>query len=188
MNKNFLRASDEELLENISKTLSVDPHASQRTIAENCNISLGMANAVLKRFIERGWIMVKNLNSCKLVYALSDEGLKTLTARGKKYIKTTFSLINDCSENILTRIAQAKEEGKKSVSLCGNSYIKFLIEYSCKTVGLEFNTFDIGQDIDSENSLKLVGELSDKNVIEQYEEKGFINVMNLVEVDRCLFT
>ena len=102
--------------------------------------------------------------------------------------KTTYQTVYSKIKGIQEKQDILKEEGKKSVSLCGNSYIKFLIEYSCKTVGLEFNTFDIGQDIDSENSLKLVGELSDKNVIEQYEEKGFINVMNLVEVDRCLFT
>lgn len=78
MNTNISYNSDEELLENINKTLTIDPYASQRTIACNCNVSLGMANAILKRFVERGWIMISNLNSTKLAYALSEEGIKLL--------------------------------------------------------------------------------------------------------------
>lgn len=180
MNRNIYYNSDEELLENINKTLTVNPTASQRTIAENCNISLGMANAVLKRFVERGWIMVRNLNSSKLAYALSEEGMRTLAGRSKKYIQKTFGLINEYSGEIVNKIQQAKDEGKTEVILCGNSYIKFLIEYACQICGMPFSV--LGDDgILNDNSLKLIGELSDDNMIEKYESVGFINVMSLVQ-------
>ena len=104
MNRNIYYNSDEELLENINKTLTINPTASQRTIAENCNISLGMANAVLKRFVKRGWIMVTNLNSSKLAYALSEGGIRTLSKRSKQYIKKTFELIDKYSSEIVEKI------------------------------------------------------------------------------------
>ena len=39
---------DAKILTNIQKTLTADPNATQRTLAQNSNISLGMMNAVLK--------------------------------------------------------------------------------------------------------------------------------------------
>ena len=44
-------------LQVISETLKEDPRASQRTLAKKANMSLGMMNAILGRFVERGWIM-----------------------------------------------------------------------------------------------------------------------------------
>ena len=179
MNRNIYYNSDEELLENINKTLTVNPTASQRTIAENCNISLGMANAVLKRFVERGWIMVTNMNSSKLAYALSEEGMRTLASRSKRYIQRTFGLINEYSEEIVNKIQQAKNEGKTEVVLCGNSSIKFLIEYACHFCDIKFSVLSF-EDLIDDNTLNLVGELVDAVTIKKCENKGFINVMDLV--------
>lgn len=179
MNRNIYYNSDEELLENINKTLTVNPTASQRTIAENCNISLGMANAVLKRFVERGWIMVTNMNSSKLAYALSEEGMRTLASRSKRYIQRTFGLINEYSEEIVNKIQQAKNEGKTEVVLFGNSSIKFLIEYACHFCDIKFSVLSF-EDLIDDNTLNLVGELVDAVTIKKCENKGFINVMDLV--------
>lgn len=180
MNTNILRNSDEEFLENINRTLALDPYASQRKIARSCNVSLGMANAILKRFVERGWIMISNLNSTKLAYALSEEGLKTLASRSRRYVQRTFELVNNCSDTIMNRIQQAKENGKTTVVLYGQSYIKFLIEYTCEVCGMDFQTADVECNWDYDNSLKLVGELCESEEIKHCESMGFVNVLDLM--------
>ena len=181
MNANILRNSDEEFLENINRTLALDPYASQRKIARSCNVSLGMANAILKRFVERGWIMISNLNSTKLAYALSEEGIRTLASRSRRYVQRTFELVNNCSDTIMNRIQQAKENGKTTVVLYGQSYIKFLIEYTCEVCGMDFQTADSDGYEESETSLKLVGELCESEEITQCESMGFVNVLDLME-------
>ena len=54
-------------------------------------MSLGMMNAILGRFVERGWIMLTNVNGRKLAYAVTAEGISELTARGKSL---QFELLN----------------------------------------------------------------------------------------------
>ena len=46
-------------------------------------MSLGMMNAILGRFVERGWIMFTNVNGRKLAYAVTPEGIAELANRGK---------------------------------------------------------------------------------------------------------
>ena len=50
--------SDLNTLKTIADTLEQNPLASQRMLAENAGMSIGLMNAVLKRFAERGWIML----------------------------------------------------------------------------------------------------------------------------------
>lgn len=175
MNRNVYYNSDEELLENINKTLTINSTASQRIIAENCNISLGIANAVLKRFVERGWIMVRNLNSSKLGYALSGEGMRTLAGRSKRYMQKTFELINEYSSKVLEKIHQVKDEGVTEVVLYGDSCIKFLLEYACHNCGVKFIIVESKCETLKKDSFKLLGEML------AGEEAGFINVMELVQ-------
>ena len=76
-------------LQVISETLKEAPQASQRTLAKKANMSLGMMNAILGRFVERGWIMLTNVNGRKLAYAVTAEGIAELTERGRRFAKRT---------------------------------------------------------------------------------------------------
>ena len=52
--------NDLSTLQIIADTLKEEPMASQRVLAQNSGMSIGLMNAVLKRFVERGWIMLSN--------------------------------------------------------------------------------------------------------------------------------
>ena len=82
--------NDVATLQNIADTLKEDPLASQRVLAENAGMSIGLMNAVLKRFAERGWIMLTNVNLRKLSYAITPAGISELTKRSRTFAKRTF--------------------------------------------------------------------------------------------------
>ena len=43
------------LLSDVHQTLLTSPESSQRDISKALNMSLGMTNNILKRFVEKGW-------------------------------------------------------------------------------------------------------------------------------------
>ena len=119
-------------LQVISETLKEDPQASQRTLAKKANMSLGMMNAILGRFVERGWIMLTNVNGRKLAYAVTPDGIAELAKRGKSFALRTFKLANVYSETFCKKFMEAKAAGKTKVVLYGDSYIKFIIKHQNK--------------------------------------------------------
>ena len=167
-------------LQVISETLKEDPRASQRTLAKRANMSLGMMNAILGRFVERGWIMLSNVNGRKLAYAVTPEGLSELTKRGRRFVIKTFKLANVYSETFCKVIREAKENGKTKVALYGDSYIKFLIKYACEENGLDFEQKDISAEIKADE-VCIVGELSDEQTQRTLIEKGCFNLIEMVQ-------
>lgn len=125
-------------LQVISEKLKEDPQSSQRTLAKKANMSLDMMNAILGRFVERGWIMLSNVNGRKLAYAVTAAGISELTKRGKSFALRTFKLANVYSETFCKKFMEAKASGKTKVVLYGDSYVKFIIKYACSEIGLEF--------------------------------------------------
>lgn len=152
-------------LQVISETLKKDPQASQRTLAKKANMSLGMMNAILGRFVERGWIMLTNVNGRKLAYAVTTDGIAELAKRGKEFALRTFKIANEYNDVIFNAILMAKKQGKSKVTLYGKSYIKFLLVYVCKTLEINFLEKEITDNLNIESdSYNLIGELEDNNV------------------------
>ena len=157
-------------LQVISETLKEDPQASQRTLAKKANMSLGMMNAILGRFAERGWIMLTNVNGHKLAYAVTADGIAELAKRGKDFALRTFKLANVYSETFCKKFMEAKAAGKTKVVLYGDSYIKFIIKYACNEVGLEFEEKEVTSQVQT-NEVCLAGELNDDDVQKKIDRK-----------------
>ncbi len=166
-------------LQVISETLKEDPLASQRTLAKKANMSLGLMNAILQRFVERGWIMLTNVNGRKLAYAITAEGISELTKRGKSFALRTFKLANVYSEAFCKRLIEEKASGKTKVILYGDSYIKFIIKYACSEVGLGFEQKETTAKVLAEE-VCLAGELNDDDVQKKLIENGCFNLVEMV--------
>lgn len=167
-------------LQVISETLKEDPQASQRTLAKKVNVSLGMMNAILGRFVERGWIMLTNVNGRKLAYAVTPEGISELAKRSKSFALRTFKLANVYSESFCKKFLEAKSAGKTKVVLYGDSYIKFIIKYACSEVGMTFEHREAAATILTDE-VCLAGELNDDDVQKKLIESGCFNLVEMVQ-------
>lgn len=172
--------SDVATLQNIADTLKEDPMASQRILAENAGMSIGLMNAVIKRFVERGWIMLTNVNLRKLSYAITPAGIAELTARSQTFAKRTFAIANKYNDALCSAVSEAKKQGKNKLILYGNSYIKFLLIYACQTLNVTFLERDSTDPIEP-NAFCVVGEQNDEKDIKRLSEQGCVNLLDLLE-------
>lgn len=172
--------SDMATLQSIANTLKAEPLASQKILAENAGMSIGLMNAVIKRFVERGWIMLSNVNLKKLSYAITPEGIAELTARSQKFAKRTFAIANKYNDTLCRVVADAKKNGKHTLALYDKSYIKFLLVYACQTLGVTFVEKDVN-DLVQNDAFCVVGELNDEADIDRLMEQGCTNLLDLFE-------
>ena len=172
--------TDVATLQNIADTLKEEPMASQRVLAENAGMSIGLMNAVIKRFVERGWIMLTNVNLRKFSYAITPAGIAELTARSQTFAKRTFAIANKYNETLCQAVSDAKKEGKNKLVLYGNSYIKFLLIYACQTLNVTFIEKDITAPIEP-NALCVVGDMCEEADIARLTKQGCVSLLALIE-------
>ncbi len=110
----------------------------QRELADKAGISLGMTNAILKRLIEKGWLMVKRLNSRNISYIVSTAGMEEIFKRGYRYFKRTIENVIIYKTQIEGLVSEAAKSGYKSVALVGKSDLDFIVEYSCGKAEIAF--------------------------------------------------
>ena len=127
--------SDKEAI--ILEHIYYDDSLKQRELADKAGISLGMTNAILKRLIEKGWLMTKRLNRRNISYVVSPAGMEEIFKRGYRYFKRTIADVILYKEAIEQLVTEAAAAGYNSVALVGKSNLDFIVEYACGKAGLE---------------------------------------------------
>ena len=176
-------SKDLTVLSNVHQTLLFSPNASQRDISKALNMSLGMTNSILKRFVDKGWMCMHKISARNIKYVLTPEGLKEVAKRSYNYIKRTIKNVYDFKELILDFVGKQKFLGIKNIVLLGEDDITFIIEYACQKNNLSFcNVKDINNDFNIENNtLFLLSEtFSKENCPEEIFAHSVINVMDIL--------
>lgn len=127
------------MLENIYRSQRDDEAAvTQRELAKHAGVSLGMTNVLLKRFCERGWLLVRRANARTVSYALTPEGVNEIAKRTYRYFKRTTTNVSVYRDLIEGLVVAKKREGYKSVLLVGSSDLDFILEFACERHGVMF--------------------------------------------------
>ena len=133
-------SEDSELLilENIYSSQKRSRSITQRDLAEAAGLSLGMTNALLKRFSDKGWVLLKRLNARNIQYALTPDGVNEIAHRTYRYFRRTAKSAGLYRDMIEAFVMAKKRAGATRLVLAGVSDLDFLIEYACERHGLLF--------------------------------------------------
>ncbi len=117
-----------EILTNINNNSS---SLSQRELARNSGMSLGMTNAVLKRLVQKGWLTIRKVNNRNIRYAVTPAGMEEITRRSYRYFKRTLKNVAEYKDKIEQLILQIQTSGYNGLVLIGSSDVDFIVEYLC---------------------------------------------------------
>ena len=131
----IMQNADIQHLSQVHKTLSQNPDANQRDLASSTNLSLGMTNALLKRYSDKGWLYMKKISARNIKYVLTSDGMNTLMQRSSQYFDRTARLMKNYKDVVYSAI---KNVGCEKVYLVGESDIEFLFDFACSNLHVGF--------------------------------------------------
>jgi DNA-binding MarR family transcriptional regulator len=132
--------NDTELsvLSAIGKAQSGGARLTQRDLAGQAGVSLGMANILLRRLAERGWVKLTKLSSKSVRYALTPEGISELASRTAGYFNRASRSVDLYRERVESFVLAAKRGGAGTIVLYGSSEVEIVLAYVCERHGIVF--------------------------------------------------
>jgi len=106
-----------ELLDAIDKNSDV----SQRHLAKEMGIALGLANSYLKRCVRKGYVKIKQVPANRYLYYLTPKGFSEKSRLTAKYLASSFSFYRKAGESCLETYANCQHNGWRRLLLCGLS-------------------------------------------------------------------
>lgn len=107
---NSERGDDDRIILSLLNSVENDGSQSQRHIAAELGIALGLVNAYLKRCVRKGLVKVSTAPARRFAYYLTPQGFTEKSRLTVEYLSSSFSFFrqakSDCAE--VFRIAQAR--------------------------------------------------------------------------------
>jgi len=121
----------------ILEALDERPESSQRSLAKDLGIALGMTNILLKKMITKGWVHLNRSGKNRMAYNLTDEGI---SARMRMVFETLEDTVHFYAEaRTLTRLAlnKLKEKGVKKIAINGTSNVSEIIYLTAREAKID---------------------------------------------------
>jgi hypothetical protein len=93
---------------------------TQRTMASELGIALGLANAYFKRCVRKGLIKVKQIPPNRYLYYLTPKGFAEKSRLTAEYLGSSFTFFRRARGQLEDALGACGERGWRRVALCGH--------------------------------------------------------------------
>lgn len=114
-----------------------DQHITQRSLAAKLGIALGLTNIYLKRLIRKGYIKCINVQSNRLLYLITPQGIAEKTRLTYEFMDYSLHLYREVRQHLSEVLRPCRENGAQQIAVYGTGEAAELAYLSLKEHGLE---------------------------------------------------
>ena len=115
------KIEDPRIMLGLLQSVERDSEQSQRRLAAEFGIALGLVNAYLKRCVKKGLVKVKEAPARRYRYYLTPKGFSEKSRLTVEYLSVSFSFFRRARGECAGVLAQAKQRGWGAIALAGVS-------------------------------------------------------------------
>lgn len=110
---------EEQRTLNLFELVESSPSFNQRQLAQELDISLGLANAYLRTVLNKGWVRARQVKARRWLYFLTPQGALEKSRLSLNYLHRTLDSFRELRCKADAMLAELAEEGVTGVYLLG---------------------------------------------------------------------
>lgn len=111
--------TEQKVMVHLLSEIERNPSFTQRGLAGELNIALGLMNQYLKRCVTKGWIRASQVSPRRITYFLTPEGFKEKSHMVKDYLARSMTFFRDARAQCEEVFDHCKAQGWSRVALVG---------------------------------------------------------------------
>jgi len=112
---------EEQLVLDLLDAVGRRSDISQRHLARELGVALGLANSYLKRCIRKGWVKISEAPANRYLYYLTPKGFTEKSRLTARYLSYSFSFYRQAADGCLAVFQACDKRGWKRITLGGVS-------------------------------------------------------------------
>lgn len=118
------------------RAIEDDPHQTQRGLAGQLGIAVGLTNAVLKRAVAKGLIKVATAPARRYAYYLTPQGFAEKSRLTLRYLEHSLTVVRDARDAFAGEFAACQHKGWRRVALLGGGEMADIALLGAQEAGL----------------------------------------------------
>lgn len=113
-------ATEDEAIRQILDRIETDQNVSQRDLADELGVALGMVNAYIKRCVHKGLVKIQEVPRRRYSYYLTPQGFAEKSRLTAQYLTDSFGALRRGLTSFDRLYADLAESGYHRIVLCGD--------------------------------------------------------------------
>lgn len=113
-------ANDDEIVLGVLDAVERNQHVTQRIVASEVGIALGLANAYLKRCVRKGLVKISEVPHRRYAYYLTPQGFAEKSRLTASYLAHSFSFFRNARTQLSDIFFDADTRGHRRLALVGD--------------------------------------------------------------------
>ena len=128
---------EEQRTLNLFELLENQPNLNQRQLAQKLGISLGLANAYLRKVLNKGWVRARQIKARRWLYFLTPQGAVEKSRLSLNYLHRTLDSFRELRCKADAMLAELAKAGVTGVHLCGDGDWSDIIQLCLPAYGIQ---------------------------------------------------
>jgi len=155
-----------------------NPSTTQRSLACNLNISLGLTNSILQNLIHRGLIKAQKMTGRKILYLITPEGMANVSRLMYTRFQETLHYYHYTKDLLTAYLIKLYQQGEETVNIYGTNQLAEITYYAGISTPLKLNA--IITDDPSKEKFLSQQTISIANFLSQYSNHNNLSSKKII--------
>ena len=138
--------ADADITLGLLSAVHENSHVTQRTVATELGVALGLVNTYIKRCVKKGYIKVRQAPANRYAYYLTPAGFTEKSRLTAQYLSFSFTFFRNARQQCSEILQQGEDKNWRRLALIGVSDLAEIMilcahEYTVDVVGIADPTF-----------------------------------------------
>ena len=125
-----MRGNQTEIILGVLNAIEENSSVTQRHVANDLGVALGLVNSYLKRSIKKGFIKIRHAPANRYAYYLTPAGFSEKSRLTAEYLSGSFHFFRNARQECTHILEQCEERGHHKIVLAGASDLAEIV-YLC---------------------------------------------------------
>lgn len=179
--------TEQRVMVHLLSEIERNPTFTQRGLAADLGIALGLMNHYLKRCVTKGWIRASQISPKRITYFLTPEGFKEKSHMVTDYLGRSFTFFRDARSQCEAVFADCKMQNWLRVALVGEGDLADIARLVVQGMGIHTQVMDISADFKNFDAVLITDVMNPQGTYEALKDKvdySRLLVLKLLHISR----
>lgn len=163
--------TEQKVMVHLLSEIERNPSSTQRVLASELNIALGLMNQYLKRCITKGWIRASQISPRRITYFLTPEGFKEKSGMVKDYLARSMTFFRDAKAQCEEAFEYCQTNGWLKVALVGEGDLADIAKLVASGFGISVEVVSVNAELEHYNAVIITDVMSPQNTYDVIKHK-----------------
>ena len=173
--------TEQKVMVHLLSEIDRNPSFTQRGLAKELGIALGLMNQYLKSCVTKGWIRASQISPRRITYFLTPEGFAEKSHMVKHYLARSLTFFRDARAQCEDVFLKCKNQEWLTVKLVGEGDLAEIASLVALGSGVSVQSVDIQSNFSKQDVVLITDVLHPQEVYDQLKKK--VDAQRLLTLD-----